>query len=302
MFFWKRRRRDEAERPRPAPLTEPSQPHAEVDPPASPVAQTVRLEPDEPRPAAIQRITEELQGRGERVVALFEEVASPRGRAVLPIRLRRDPDQEVFVEVVTGPWDERTVEGLLRSVAVLRGSDLADATLEVLSAYPAPEEVAFFSARSAAALVQLDLFERDDAEDPVACARAFAEVAARRWDLDLDFGPGELPSVEEQVLATLGEAAEADQKSPPVLDAFVRCFGCYVGETLRRNSKVMGSWNPAKGWGEDLVLEFAGGVVADPIGKTRAFLQNGPDDSVAFYVAYALNGLDDQEHEAEGPG
>lgn len=300
MYFWKRLWRDEAEqRPRAAPLANPSQPRAESGPPASPAAQTVRLERDEPRPAAIQRVTEELQGHGERVVALFEEVASPRGRAVLPIRLRRDPDEEVFVEVVTGPWDETTIEGLLRSAAVLRGSDLADATLEVLSAYPAPEEVAFFSARSAAALVQLDLFERDDAEDPAACARAFAAVAAHRWDLDLDYGPEELPSVEEQMLATLGEATGADQKSPPILDSLVRCLGCYIGETLRRNSPVEGSWNPAGEWGEDLVLEFADGVVADPVGKTRAFLQNGPDDSVAFYVSYTLEELDGKGHADE---
>lgn len=300
MFFWKRRRRDQAEgRPHAAPPAKPSQPCAEGDPSASPAAQTVRLERDEPRPAAIQRVTEDLQGHGGGVVALFEELASSRGRAVLPIRLRRDPDEDVFVEVVTGPWDERTVEGLLRSAAVLRGSDFSEATLEVLSAYPVPEEVAFFSARSAAALLQLDLFERDDAEDPAASAWAFAAVASRRWDLDLDYDPVKLPQVEERVLATLGDAAA--QESPPILDALVRCLGCYVGETLRRNAPVEPSWSPAEGWGEDVVLEFPDGVVADPIGKTRAFLQNGPDDSVAFYVAYALEELDRQGH-AEGPG
>jgi hypothetical protein len=43
------------------------------------------------------------------------------------------------------------------------------------------------------------------------------------------------------------------------------------------------------------VLEFADGLVADPIGKARAFLQNGADDSVAFYVAYAIKELDGRE-------
>ena len=302
MFFWKRRQRDEVEaRTHAAPLAESSQPRAESGPSASPGARSVRLERDEPRPGAIQRVTEELQGRGERVVALFEEVASPRGRAVLPIRLRRDPNEDVFVEVVTGPWDERTVEGLLRSAAVLRGSGLAEATLEVLSAYPPPEEVAFFSARSAAALLQLDLFERDDAKDPVASASVFAAVASRRWDLNLDYDPEELPRVEECVLAMLDEAAGGAKGTPPILDSLVRCLGCYVGETLRRNSPVASAWSPANGWGEDLVLEFPDGLVADPIGKTRAFLQNGRDDSVAFYVAYALKELDGQGH-TEGAG
>ena len=300
MFFWKRRRRDEAEdKPHPAPLAMPSQPRGESGL-LAPATQTVRLERDEPRPAAIQRLTEELQRRGERVVALFEEVTSPRGRAVLPIRLRRDPDEDAFVEVVTGPWDERTVEGLLRSAAVLRGSDFAGATLEVLSAYPPPEEVAFFSARSAAALLQLDLFERDDAEDPAASAWAFAAVAKRRWDLNLDYAPEDLPSIEERVLATLDEAAGGVEGNPPIHDALVRCLGCYVGETLRRNSPVASAWGPANGWGEDLVLEFPDGLVADPIGKTRAFLQNGPDDSVAFYVAYAIKELDGQGQTERG--
>ena len=193
------------------------------------------------------------------------------------------------------------MEGLLRSAAVLRGSDLADATLEVLSAYPAPVEVGFFSARSAAALLQLDLFERDDAEDPAASAWAFAAVASRRWDLNLEYDPEELHEVEECVLATLDEAAGGAEGNPPILDSLVRCLGCYVGETLRRNSPVASSWGPANGWGEDLVLEFVDGLVADPIGKARAFLQNGADDSVAFYVAYAIKELDAQGH-TEGAG
>jgi len=303
MFFWRRRRRDEAEpRTHADPLAESSQPRGESVPLASPGARSVRLERDELRPAAIQRVTGELQGRGERVVALFEEVTSPRGRAVLPIRLRRDPDEDVFVEVVTGPWDERTVEGLLRSAAVLRDSDLADATLEVLSAYPPPEEVVFFSARSAAALLQLALFERDDAEDPVASAWAFAAVASRHWDLNLEYDPEELSPVEERVLAMLDEAAAGAEGNPPILDALVRCLGCYVGETLRRNSPVASAWGPANGWGEDLVLEFPDGLAADPIGKTRAFLQNGRDDSVAFYVAYAIKELDDEGQTDGGAG
>jgi hypothetical protein len=43
-------------------------------------------------------------------------------------------------------------------------------------------------------------------------------------------------------------------------------------------------------WGEDLVLEFPN-VTADPIGKARAFLENGPEDSAAYYVSYVLEEL-----------
>ena len=96
------------------------------------------------------------------------------------------------------------------------------------------------------------------------------------------------------MLATLDEAAAGAEGHSPILDSLVRCLGCYVGETLRRNSSVASSWGSANGWGEDLVLEFVDGLVADPIGKARAFLQNGADDSVAFYVAYAIKELDGQ--------
>ena len=301
MFLWRRRGREHEDGPRSAPLPRSSRnPEGDAPrtPPGEPSTGAVRPARDEPRPAAIQRIAQELEGRGARVVGLSEEVVSPRGRAVLPIRLRSEPEGDVFVEVVTGPWDGRTVQGLLRSVAVLRGSGLAGAALEVLSAYPAPDEVGFFSRRSAAALFQLDLFERDDEGKPQACAEAFVEAAARHWGLKLDYDPEGLPAVEDRLLATLGEGAEEETRNPPILDALVRCLGCYVGETLRRRAPSPGSWSAAADWGEGLVLEF-GEVVADPIGKTRAFLHNGTDDSLAFYVTYALQELGAQGDESE---
>lgn len=308
MFFWRRRGRGETEersRDASSPLAGAPQPQQQTSgaaiPPGEPIAGTVELERDEPRLAAILRVAEELKGRGERVVGLFEEVASPRGRAVLPIRLRREPDEDVFVEVVTVPWDRRTLEGLLRSAAVLRGSDdLNDATLEVLSAYPVPDEVGFFSGSSAAALFQLDLFDRDDARKPEDCAGAFMKAAARHWGSSLDYDPEGLPLVEEHLLAALAERT-GDGKTPPILDALVGCLGCYVGETLRRHAAVEGSWRTAAEWGEGPVVEFPN-IVANPIGKSRAFLNNGPDDSIAFYVTYALKELADVAGHAEGPG
>jgi hypothetical protein len=38
------------------------------------------------------------------------------------------------------------------------------------------------------------------------------------------------------------------------------------------------------------LIEFPS-ATADPIGKARAFLEEGPEDSVAYYVAYALEEL-----------
>ena len=38
------------------------------------------------------------------------------------------------------------------------------------------------------------------------------------------------------------------------------------------------------------MIEFPD-VTADPIGKARAFLENGPEDSAAYYVSYAVEEL-----------
>jgi hypothetical protein len=65
-----------------------------------------------------------------------------------------------------------------------------------------------------------------------------------------------------------------------------------VGETLRRHATPQSSWRSAVDWGEDLIIEFPD-ATADPIGKARAFLENGSEDSVSYYVTYALEELND---------
>jgi hypothetical protein len=283
-MFWKHRER-ETPRERPetsGPLAEPQEP-----PTSQPLSETIRLERGVPRAASITRVAEELRRHDEEVVELFKEISSLAGQAVLPIYLRRG-EQEVFVEVETVPWERRAVEGVLKTAAVLRSSEHSDATLEVLGAYPVPEDVRYFCGKTPAALFQLDLVPYDDLGNPGACAQAFRTVAERHWDLDLDYDPKELSLVEELLLAALGD----DESSPraPILGALARGLGCYVGEILRRTTQ-QGSWHPAVDWGEGLVLEFPN-VTADPIGKARAFLENGPEDSVAYYVSYALEELD----------
>src|SRR5215212_1743138 len=242
------------------------------------------------RPASISRVAEELGRRGEEVVELFKEVVSPAGgRAVLPLYLRRG-GEDTFVEVETGPWERETVEGVLKMTAVLRGSRYSEATFEVLGAYPVPYEVRFFCGRSRAALLQLDLLRRDDPGYAEACSEGFRTVSERYWGLDLDYDPEGLPRVEEELLSTLSERTGGGARAP-ILDALVRGFGCYLGEILRRRTALQGSWRRATDWGEGLVLEFPE-VTADPVGEARAFLENGYEDSAAYYVSYALEELD----------
>ena len=208
----------------------------------------------------------------------------------MPIHLRRG-GEDVFVEVETGPWEEETVESVLKAAAVLRGSQYSDAPLEILGAYPVPSSVRYFCGRSPAINLQLDLVLYDDARNAGACAEGFKEVAKRHWVLNLGYKPEELPVIEEKLLATLGERAEGGVRTQ-ILDALVRGYGCYAGEILRRRTKPKGAWRSVADWGEDLVLEFPN-ATADPIGKTRAFLENGHEDSTAYYVSYVLAELND---------
>lgn len=293
-MFWRRRERETpGERPEAAgPLAEPPEARETARSPL----QTIQLERGAPRAASITRVAEELRRRGEEVSELFKEVTSPAGQAVLPIYLWRG-GEEVFIEVETGPWEREAVRGVLKTAAVLRGSEHSGATLEVLGAYPVPEVVRYFCERTPAALFQLDLVPYDDLGNPGACAETFRSAAERHWGMDLGYDPEELPLVEELLLAALGEGAE-DGARAPTLDALVHGFGCYVGEILHRRTDQQSSWRPAEDWGEGVVLEFPE-TVADPIGKARAFLENGSEDSTAYYVAYALEELDGSSGEPD---
>jgi hypothetical protein len=254
----------------------------------------IRVERDAPRPATILKVATELEERGAEIKELFKEIRSPLGEVALPIHVVRE-EGDFFVEVETGPCDPGTTEQAINKAAVLRGSEHAAAGLEVLSAYPVPREIWFFFGRSPAALLQLAL-TRVSPENPQEAARLFREAASRHWDVDLDYEPGYLPLVEELLMAAL----DVDE-APPILDELVVGLGCFVGETIRRSTEPpVGSWRTDEDWGEGPVIE-AGGFVLDPVGKSRAFLREGPDDSVAFYADYVLEQLEAGGERAPDP-
>ena len=250
---------------------------------------------DAPRPATILRVASELEERGGDIQELFKEIECPWGQVVLPIHLLQG-EQDFFIEVETGPWDPRAVEGAINKAAVLRSSEHAEAGLEILSAYPVPKEVGFFFGRSPAALLQLALV-RVSLDDPEGSAALFRDVASRYWGVDLDYETGYLPLVEELLMTALDE-----EEDPPILDALVYGLGCFLGETIRRSAGGVGSWRPDEEWGEGAVIELEA-LVLDPIGKARAFLHEGPEDSVAFYADYVLEQLngDSGGERASGP-
>jgi hypothetical protein len=244
----------------------------------------IAVEPDAARPATILRVAGELEERGGEIVELFKEVSSPHGQVVLPIHLVEE-GRDVFVEVETRPWYGPVVEEVVNKAVVLRGSEHAGAEFEILSAYPVPREVEFLAGRSPAALFQLDLI-RVSLDRPADSARLFCEAARRRWDVDLGYEADYLPLVEQLLLAAL----EDEDETPPVLDALVGGLGCFLGETIRLNAGTRGAWGAREDWSDGPVVEFER-LVIDPVGKARAFLEGGPDDSVAFYAGYVLEEL-----------
>src|SRR5918911_636746 len=250
----------------------------------------IQIERDAPRPATILKVAGELEERGGKILELFKEIESPLGRVVLPIYFRQD-DRDFFVEVATGPWDDRKSGEALDKVAIVRNSEHAEAGLEILSGYPVPPEVEFYFGTSPAALLQLDL-ARLTPERPEACAGLFREVGSNHWGVDLDYDPGYLPLVEELLMAAL-EGDEA-HNSPPLSGGLVAGLGCFLGEIIRRNVSPPGKWGQPEEWGEGPIVEI-GDFVLDPLGKARAFLQYGPEESLAFYAEYVLEQWDRDE-------
>ncbi|MDQ4127561.1 MAG: hypothetical protein M3151_06390, partial [Actinomycetota bacterium] len=216
----------------------------------------------------------------------FKEVSSPYGEVVLPIHLRQG-GRDFFLEVATAPWDRRSMNEALERAAVLRGSEHAGAGLELVSAYPVPPEVEFFFGRSPAALLQLDLL-RVTPDRPEASAGLFKQVGSRHWGVELDYESGYLPLVEELLVAAL--EGDEDHPDPPVSEGLAVGLGCFLGETIRRNAGLRGSWHPAEEWGEGPLVEV-GDFVLDPVGKALAFLNEGQEESLAFYADYVLEQL-----------
>lgn len=249
---------------------------------------SVHVERGVSRPAAILRVAEDLERRGAKILELFEKLESPRGEATLPIHYYLG-DEECFAEVEAGPWNADASERVLKTAAVLRGSERSDARMDLFCSHPAPGDLRFFVSRAPAALLQLDLHPDEDDASPEALAERFRVAAGNRWGVDLDYDPGCLRLMEDLLLAVFHDE-ESYEPTPPISEPFVRGLGCYIGELARRNagnSKTPGLWRDNAGRGEPHVLQL-GALTLDPLGRARAFLHTGEEDSIARYVRRIL--------------
>src|SRR5215211_416172 len=250
----------------------------------------IQIERDAPRPATILKVAGELEERGGKILELFKEIESSLGRVVFPIYLHQG-DRDFFVEVATGPWDDRKSGEALDKAAILRSSEHAEAGLEILSGYPVPPEVEFYFGTSPAALLQLDL-ARITPDRPEVSAGFFREVGSKHWGVDLDYEPGYLPLIEELLMAAL-EGDEAHY-NPPLSGGLVAGLGCFLGEIIRRNVSPPGMWRPTEDWGEGAVVEI-GDVVRKPVGKARDVVEYRHEEFLAFYAEYVLEQWDGGE-------
>ena len=264
----------------------------------------IKIEPDAERPATIVRVATELERRGAEVVEFFKVISAPRGQAKIPIYLRWK-DQDFFVEVETRRWNPSSTVDILEDVAVLRDSEYRAAGMGLLSAYPVPKDVDFFLGKHSAALFQLAFFNREDRGNPEALAASFVRAAQKALNAYVDYETNSLPQVENSLSDAIYNTPDTDsfEGRPPVLEALVEGLGYYLGEVVRRSSRLDGYWGDSKEWGEDPVLEL-GGFILDPVGKARAFLHNGPEDSIAYYAEYVLEALEDPaaDYQARGLG
>lgn len=289
-MFWRRNRSEDSEPPHEQESTEV----ADSEPSA---LEPIVLEQNAPRPPAILQAAGNFEQRGARIVELFKEIHSPQGQTVLPIHLEQD-EVERFVEVETGPWNDEAVDAAIRAASILRGSEYSSAEVEILSAYPVPSEVMFFYSHEPAALLQLSLMS-GDRNNPEEFAELFRTTMAEQCDIDLDYDTGTLSLVEELLSSTLSSDPDGSQEAP-VLRELVDGLGCYAGEVIQRNSpQGSGSWLSAEEWGEDETILELGDFDLDPIGKAHAFLLEGSEDSVAFYVEYVLEELSSAESPEE---
>ncbi|WP_263118962.1 hypothetical protein [Cellulomonas sp. RIT-PI-Y] len=118
------------------------------------------------------------------------------------------------------------------------------------------------------------------AEHAAALADSFVEAAQNIGGIALDYSTGSLRWVDD-LLDSFGEPG-SDLVAETTYTA-----GCYVGEVLVRGHGYR--WvdltpEQAQLFGFLLVVTGPGGNTANPIGKAFKLVENGLEDSVAFFV------------------
>jgi hypothetical protein len=106
------------------------------------------------------------------------------------------------------------------------------------------------------------------------------------WEVsrvDLDYSVASLQDVD-----AILERFHQDGVNQEAIGSILFAFGCYVGEVFVRHAH--GQWvdvdaSAMKGAASFMVLELPGGKYCNPIGKVFKRVENGDEDSVAYFFA-----------------
>jgi Family of unknown function (DUF6278) len=126
-------------------------------------------------------------------------------------------------------------------------------------------------------------------------ARQLADLAVNTTrnvaGIELDFSPASLERVDELISGFRDEGHTAETMNDTIC-----LFGCYLGEVIIHNHG--GQWKVAADTayrdiapGDLLVLEAPNGAVWNPLGKAFKLLENGMEDSLAFFYGVATSNL-----------
>jgi hypothetical protein len=126
-------------------------------------------------------------------------------------------------------------------------------------------------------------------------AREFADLAVTVTrdvaGIELDFSPSSLQHVDQLISGIRAEGLSAE-----TMNETICMFGCYVGEVIIQNHG--GQWRLAGDTAfrnvapaDMLVLQTPNNAVWNPLGKAFKLLENGMDDSVAFFYDVATSSV-----------
>lgn len=126
--------------------------------------------------------------------------------------------------------------------------------------------------------------ESPSPESAVQLAELVVQIARNSMAVELDYSAESLRQVDEMVLGFRNEGQTAQTMNETIF-----LLGCYLGEVIVRNHG--GVWKRAEetafgAYAEPgmLVIEMPNGIIWNPIGKAFKLLENGEEDSLAFFI------------------
>ena len=139
------------------------------------------------------------------------------------------------------------------------------------------------------------------AQDAVAFARKVAllrpptadrpgQVTVGDFSIKLDYSDASIRQVEE-ILAECHRGLVAANPSPEQIERYARIFGCYIGETFRRNHRATWGATPSDNGKMPSMRSDCSGTVFYPWMRAHKRITIGESENVMAYYQYLLDEL-----------